>query len=1523
MLNLIVSFDDPMERLLYGEPDPGLALFECRHDVGYQHHHNTVNPPTGPGGPEPEPEPEPEGPDSTPQPDPEPDPDPPGSEPSPAQIAEWQDRHETGEQSYSLAESVWRAQQAGREVEARQSDNPAVARVEQSGVERQLRQEEIDRERFAPSPEYDVDEGLRQLHDLTDRAPGDTDAEWYDRLIELYETYADAWEAAGLLDTRLTDGQGNTFTLGEYLADQRSRLAVRQTLGDIDHITAALDPGDVAALQAIADDPAQASLPITVTGADGQPAQTTVGDYIENVLIPQVQERLAVRDTLGGIDDITDDLATGDVAALQAIADDPAQASLPITVTGADGQPTQTTVGDYIENVLIPQVQERLAVRDTLGGIDDITDDLATGDVAALQAIADDPDKASLPITVTGADGQPTQTTVGDYIENVLIPQVQERLAVRDTLGGIDDITDDLATGDVAALQAIADDPDKASLPITVTGADGQPTQTTVGDYIKDVLIPQVQEQMGIPRELLDLAAASGIDATGVTVVHPKPGSGWGVIGTVYVLPDGTVLGTGNADGGFSARRTTVDNALMTLIPELEGVTVFHPTPGSGWGGITTVYLSADGTVLATGDEDGGFRVRDAGRDAVASSLGFDAAPSLNGSRPEVAASGPAPMATDSGDWSYLEGRNIWIYDPAGEAPQRPPAALPRGAEPGGQWTYHEDREYWYYEPPAAAAGVGGGAQAEATDVGATGSPRPADDTLDAAEVAANTALDAWVAAGQPASGPEFDALVSAQDAFVAAQAAAPGSATSGVGIPAADADAGGAQIQASGSAGVPTEGPMLGDTVGESAAATIPPGLLDLAAASGIDATGVTVVHPKPGSGWGAIGTVYVLPDGTVLGTGNADGGFSARRTTVDNALMTLIPELEGVTVFHPTPGSGWGGITTVYLSADGTVLATGDEDGGFRVRDAGRDAVASSLGFDAAPSLNGSRPEVAASGPAPMATDSGDWSYLEGRNIWIYDPAGEAPQRPPAALPRGAEPGGQWTYHEDREYWYYEPPAAAAGAGGGAQAEATGSAEAATVEPGATAGPSDVQSLIDRHVDEFLEAGGVLTSDQRQRLVELGVLEPGEAAPPLRETKTVPDAGATSDAADLFELNDSGSKPPGRLTREQGTGNWYNASTLEDDSGINLVGPGYNVMDENTIVADGTVKIGNSTARVQTTYTRNPDGTITTQSRIINYYQDDAPGGGGGGGDRNRRDYTVAADGTVSYTEGKSTYTVSDDALAQDVRDAAASGDAGALSTVDQATVSDDSGNVVATNFRQPESDDGGAAVSETAAVPSLSDVLQTLESGTVIDPGLARSMGLPMSVQTPDGSTVEVWGATVEHRKNEDGVTETALTTPVSEPIGPTTQPPTGLEAAEIGDLDQAQAESRIITAYQAEQYGDPSLAGQMRVEGRASDGSVTQAVVGQEFVEQARSYGLTPDQLYQGYVDDEESALHGAEGAAQPLAARAETAEFNRFRNEVVAAYAAPDVVDDEGFATSVNAHQHTRGTLEQTEIAVCG
>ena len=297
MLNLIITCDDPTERLLYGESDPWLAQFECRHDVGYQHHHNVVNPPTGPGGPQPPDPPDPpDPPTSTPSTPRPPPPPPPPPEPSQADIDDWRDRQQTGEPSQSLAESVWRGQQAGREAEEQGSDNPAVDRVQQSGAERAQRQEEIDRARFDPTSEYDVEEGLRQLRDLTNRAPGDPDAEWHDELLELYETYADAWEAEGLSDMRLTDGQGNAITLGEYLADQRSRLAVwrnvRRTLGTIDDILSTTDAGDVAELQALADDPATADLPITVAGPDGAPVQTTVGDHITDTLIPRVQRSI-------------------------------------------------------------------------------------------------------------------------------------------------------------------------------------------------------------------------------------------------------------------------------------------------------------------------------------------------------------------------------------------------------------------------------------------------------------------------------------------------------------------------------------------------------------------------------------------------------------------------------------------------------------------------------------------------------------------------------------------------------------------------------------------------------------------------------------------------------------------------------------------------------------------------------------------------------------------------------------------------------------------------------------------------------------------------------------------------------------------------------------------------------------------------------------------------------------------------------------------------------------------------------
>ena len=144
------------------------------------------------------------------------------------------------------------------------------------------------------------------------------------------------------------------------------------------------------------------------------------------------------------------------------------------------------------------------------------------------------------------------------------------------------------------------------------------------------------------------------------------------------------------------------------------------------------------------------------------------------------------------------------------------------------------------------------------------------------------------------------------------------------------------------------------------------------------------------------------------------------------------------------------------------------------------------------------------------------------------------------------------------------------------------------------------------------------------------------------------VPQAGWDSEVVELFELNDSGSRPSGGLTKEQ-NGQWLNQSTLEDDHGFEF-GSGGGVssgvtffqINENTIVADGTVKIGDGTARVRTTYTRNPDGTITSTSVLINYYQDDALGSGGAGSappttfvSRDRSGYTI-----IRTDEGSTVY-------------------------------------------------------------------------------------------------------------------------------------------------------------------------------------------------------------------------------------------------------------------------------------------
>ena len=276
----------------------------------------------------------------------------------------------------------------------------------------------------------------------------------------------------------------------------------------------------------------------------------------------------------------------------------------------------------------------------------------------------------------------------------------------------------------------------------------------------------------------------------------------------------------------------------------------------------------------------------------------------------------------------------------------------------------------------------------------------------------------------------------------------------------------------------------------------------------------------------------------------------------------------------------------------------------------------------------------------------------------------------------------------------------------------------EAPTAAP--SSGPTEFETKLANDftapdLQEFLHNNPNLPPEERLVIENaLGIRRTNDAALPSywkvgwEERYEVPEgitAGSTSDVRAFWTLKESGSGPGGPISRERGTDNWYNTSSLEDDSGINLEGTTYRRTADNTVVADGTVSIGNSTARVRTTYIRHPDGTITSHSRLVNFYQDDAPGGGGGGvaAAADTRNYIVADDGTVSYAIGNQTYIVSDEVLANDVRNAAITGDAGNLTGgTGKVTVYHESGYVITTNFDVPESHE--PATSDNSNVTDL---------------------------------------------------------------------------------------------------------------------------------------------------------------------------------------------------------------------------
>ena len=183
-----------------------------------------------------------------------------------------------------------------------------------------------------------------------------------------------------------------------------------------------------------------------------------------------------------------------------------------------------------------------------------------------------------------------------------------------------------------------------------------------------------------------------------------------------------------------------------------------------------------------------------------------------------------------------------------------------------------------------------------------------------------------------------------------------------------------------------------------------------------------------------------------------------------------------------------------------------------------------------------------------------------------------------------------------------------------------------------------------------------------------------------------------------------------------------------------------------------------------------------------------DDDPDGGGGGG--SSRECTVADGGTVSYTQGDHTYTVSDDDLAQDVREAATTGDASGLTgTQAQVSVSDGSGNVVAANFQAPEPADGGAAATPAAEIAEIQAYHAALLAS-------ADELGIGYDDRHPDFEQIRADVQERADQQNRDYVNYFLGADTVSQETAPTQEQieQASEVAADVGSLGRTSAPSQ---------------------------------------------------------------------------------------------------------------------------------
>ena len=402
-------------------------------------------------------------------------------------------------------------------------------------------------------------------------------------------------------------------------------------------------------------------------------------------------------------------------------------------------------------------------------------------------------------------------------------------------------------------------------------------------------------------------------------------------------------------------------------------------------------------------------------------------------------------------------------------------------------------------------------------------------------------------------------------------------------------------------------------------------------------------------------------------------------------------------------------------------------------------------------------------------------DWAYNSDQGTLVYDPAdGAQLGQPPTVLPQGVEPDGQWAYNSDQGTWIYEPPNSVAPASGASPVDIGEPAplpSPSTPSNPFTGEPPPEGSPDGSPGNPF--AGTVPNAD-------------GSPANPFTTATLSPHAR-------LRELRRQ------RPATEDAQGEYIEGSLADrarwqrevDQLRTEIALAEVTAREEEQTI---TFRMGSYGAE---TFTVRPGETVADvmarrDAALQALIDDDDPGPSGGGG--GEREYTVANDGTVSYTEGGNTYTVSDEDLARDVREASETGDASGLSTVDQVSVSDESGNVVTDNFTPTvETDDAQPEFSRENIAQARADLLAQ-----------AAAMGIGYDPNRPDYDAV--YGAVTEqvNAQNRDYVNH-YLPGTVAPGQVPTQQQisAAGVVASDIASLGRTSAPSqaRVMADYNA--------------------------------------------------------------------------------------------------------------------------